>query len=570
MEGLGRADPGVGPGRGARGAPRPGPPEEGGPGSVGGDPSTPAEAMRAASRMAKAGSTSLACFLRAWREREPSRSSQHDCADDRGDAQCGGPREAHRRSRTATSGVGKPKGIFPVAPPKREPVRALMREHVDEAEVEAGVDLVMDALGASCWVACGSTPKVPNRLRAADSPALESVLRMAAEATGRFMNEAKREGHTMEAGRTGPELARALRALEEACRAMGRDYAGAVARGQGKGIKLDPDRLSLPAPEVTGRLNIEGYLSEPLRRAFVDPASLIRHPREELPPSHVGRFTPAWGALLRRLDDAGIIRLAPAEDVQRGPSGEDLRAGIFAVRKDEQSDRTIVNRQRRNAFEERVDGVTGTFPHGSQIAEMTLEEGERLRISADDLPDYYHQLAVSEARALSNVFGPYLSVEQVREHCPRAWAGLAEEPKHRAEESGAVASLWGVVPMGDGNAVSLTQEAHANILSAGGCMRPDDLLVYLRPPPNGDVAEGVMVDDHVVLGRVPRDATRENALAELAALAGADEETVQSAGGDVGVLASWTRAEASEECAVCRPSGRVGSERGRRRRSGAR
>ena len=546
--GLGRAR---GPARigrdgGARSAGRVAPAQER-PQRAAGGPSTPAEAMREASELAGAGSCSLPRFLQTWRGREATRTTQHDRAKDRVDAQCGGPREARRRGRTANlhpGGVGKPKGIFPVAPPRREAVRALMAKRVSAEAVETGVDLVMDALGAACWVACGSTPSVPKHLRAADSPAMESVIAMAVETTGRFMSEAMSAGHALETGRAGPELAQALRALEKACREMGRDYAGAVARGESRGIKLDPDRLSLPQPEVTGRLNIEGYLSEPLRRAYVDPASLVRLPREDLPPSRIGRFTSAWGDLLTRLDGSGILRLAPAEDTYRGPLGEDLRAEVFAVRKDEESDRSILNRQRRNAIEERVDGVTATFPHGSQIAEITLEDNERLRVSADDLPDFYHTLGVSQERALSNVFGPWLSAEQARARCPRAWAALAEEARERAEETDCVASLWGALPMGDGNAVSFSQEAHANILSAGGCMRPEDLLVYLRPPPVGDVAEGLMVDDHVVLGRVPRDAKRGDALAALERLQGADDATVQEAGGDVGVLARSHRAYA--------------------------
>ena len=419
-----------------------------------------------------------------------------------------------------------------------------MAERVSAEAVETGVDLVMDALGAACWVACGSTPSVPRNLRAANSPAMESVIAMAVETTGRFMSEALIAGHTLETGRAGPELAQSLRALEKACSETGRDYAGAVARGERKGIKLDPDRLSLPKPEVTGKLDIRGYLSEPLRRAYVDPASLVRFPREDLPPCRIGRFTSAWGRLLARLDGSGILRLAPAEDTHRGPCGEDLRAEVFAVRKDEETDRSILNRQRRNAVEERVDGVTATFPHGSQIAEITLEEDERLRVSADDLPDFYHTLGVTHAAALCNVFGPWLSAEQAWTSCPRAWAALDEEAREWAEERDCVASLWGALPMGDGNAVSFSQEAHANILSAGGCMRPADLLVYLRPPPLGDVAEGVMVDDHVVLGRVPRDASREDALAALQRLEAADDATVQEAGGDVGVLARSHRAYA--------------------------
>ena len=87
---------------------------------------------------------------------------------------------------------------------------------------------------------------------------------------------------------------------------------------------------------------------------------------------------------------------------------------------------------------------------------------------------------MSYERALTNAFGPWLSAEQARKSCPRAWAALAEEARERAEETDCVASLWGALPMGDGNAISFSQEAHANILSAGGCMRPADLPPVLK------------------------------------------------------------------------------------------
>ena len=234
--------------------------------------------------------------------------------------------------------------------------------------------------------------------------------------------------------------------------------------------------------------------------------------------------------------------MAPAAEVPRGPSGEDLRATVFAVRKDEAQDRSILNRQRRNAVEERVDGVTPTFPHGSQLGEFALRPWEKLRISADDLPDYYHTLAVTSERARTNAFGPSLRSDEAKHLCGRAWAAMEAEDREVAETSDRVATLWGALPMGDGNAVSFSQEGHVNILAAGGCMRPGDLLVYQRPPPLGDVAEGAMVDDHVVVGRVPREARRGDALAELAALREADDATVAEAPGDVGVIARSLRA----------------------------
>jgi len=417
-----------------------------------------------------------------------------------------------------------------------------MRKAVDAEDVRAAVDAVLLALGAACWIACGSTPNVPARLRPATSAALRSVVAMAVATTGRFVREAKEKGHRLETGRAGPELSKELRALETACREMRDDYEGAVAAGARRGIPLDPARLSLPEAGVTGRLDLSPYLSPPLRRAYRKPSSLMRHPKEQLPASFAEKYSPTWGRLLERLDRSEILQLAPGPAVPRGPTGEDLRASVFAVRKDEDSDRSILNRQRRNAVEERVDGVTPTFPHGSLVGEISLREGEKLRVSADDLPDYYHTLAVTAERARTNAFGPTLSVAEAKRHCGRAWTKLSAEDQEWAEAADRVATLWGAVPMGDGNAVSFSQEGHANILSAGGCMRPEDLLVYQRPVPLGPVAEGTMVDDHVVLGKVPRDAKREDALAELAVLESADDEAVDAAEGDVGVLARSLRA----------------------------
>jgi len=168
------------------------------------------------------------------------------------------------------------------------------------------------------------------------------------------------------------------------------DYEGAVGAGERRGIPLDPTRLSLPEAGVTGRLDLSPFLSPPLRRAYREPSSLMRHPKEELPASFAGKYSPTWGLLLERLDESEILQLAPGPAVPRGPTGEDLRASVFAVRKDDDTDRSILNRQRRNAVEERVDGVTATFPHGSLVGEISLRPDEKLRVSADDLPDYYH------------------------------------------------------------------------------------------------------------------------------------------------------------------------------------
>ena len=120
-----------------------------------------------------------------------------------------------------------------------------------------------------------------------------------------------------------------------------------------------------------------------------------------------------------------MLQLAPRSLVPGGPLGEDLRAGVFAVAKDEHEDRSILNRVRRNATEARLDGVTPSFPHGTVFEDIELAADEELRVSADDLPNYYHTCRITRERALTNSFGPVLRPTSVRGLA--AWEALSEE-----------------------------------------------------------------------------------------------------------------------------------------------
>ena len=393
-------------------------------------------------------------------------------------------------------------------------------------------------VGAASWVACGSSPRVPVFLEVPSSPGHLSMLRLTGDAVTRHVEEAVAKKHSVNTGRSGPELRKELERLERACREMGRnEYTAKVSGGRSlKAVKLDPERLALPPAGTAGHFDLAPLLSPALRRGFEEPSTLMRCiPHGAVPRSHPGKWSPTWARLLERLDEAGILQLAPRCEVPAGSWGEDLTAGVFAVAKDEAEDRTILNRSRRNASEVRLDGVTPTFPHGTVFEDVELAEGEELRISADDLPNYYHSCGITRERALTNSFGPVLRPTDVQGLA--AWRKLPEEDREEAIASGELRSLWGVLPMGDGNAVGFAQEAHVNALRKGGAMRDDELVAFRRPLPLGPVLEGVMVDDHVVAAVTPRGASRSAALAQLDGLLREGPEAAAEAGGDVGVLA---------------------------------
>eukprot|EP00972_Heterocapsa_arctica_P027608 4059312-Heterocapsa_arctica.AAC.1 len=53
--------------------------------------------------------------------------------------------------------------------------------------------------------------------------------------------------------------------------------------------------------------------------------------------------------------------------------------------------------------------------------------------------------------------------------------------------------------MGDKNAVDWAQEAHVTLLGAEGSYLPGSRILNGRPFPRGDMAELVVIDDHVAI-----------------------------------------------------------------------
>ena len=159
--------------------------------------------------------------------------------------------------------------------------------------------------------------------------------------------------------------------------------------------------------------------------------------------------TAEWLKLLKVLDDSGILRLASERELPRGFAGESFKCRVFVVAKDDGMLRTILNRVRRNATEESRDGVTPTFPHGSSLAEIILAEGEKVRVSVDDLPDYYNWFWISEERVLTYGFGTAISYEEARKL--RAWAHLSDGQRaeiarspRRCSNMLGVSCRWGI------------------------------------------------------------------------------------------------------------------------------
>ena len=112
---------------------------------------------------------------------------------------------------------------------------------------------------------------------------------------------------------------------------------------------------------------------------------------------------------------AGMLEAEFEHNVPRGPGGESLACGMFAVPKDPEVDRLFTNRIPANSTEQSMQASRDLFPHASCFCELQLSRSEELSISALHLPDFYHTFSVSRARALRNQLGPPRAVTEVEE-----------------------------------------------------------------------------------------------------------------------------------------------------------
>ena len=413
--------------------------------------------------------------------------------------------------------------LFPCARPERwvsDTPPASARRRARWQVHRAAQTIVEWQFGVSSYLACGEPRRPPRGLRAPCTAAHESALGRAREAALTFVRLGLRQAPDLGSGRRGPTLVEQLAALRDeiakAC-ASGAGYVGPgrVARAMGTPVQpLVASRLAMP--ERSGTFDLASFLTPKVRASYEDPERLRDWPPGIAPPVPRCGLLPLsveWLRLLARMDGCGLLDLADVDEVPRGPAGENLAASFFATTKDAAQDRTVVNRVRRNAQEKRLGLVGPVFPHGSSLCEVHLRDGEDLRVSADDLPDFYHTCSISRARALSNAVG-----RPVPLHVAQGWSSWARfverhpEAAARARRRGVVQPLWNALPMGDGNAVDYAQIGHCNVLRAGGALRGEHLIAYRDPWPRGPTAEGVMVDDHVVTQVVPRGSPRTAAL----------------------------------------------------------
>ena len=236
------------------------------------------------------------------------------------------------------------------------------------------------------------------------------------------------------------------------------------------------------------------YLLDPVVASVFDNPDSLRLPEylwPNKPKARVHCSRPELLRLMKIWDAKGSLALFPCSAVR-----EDETVGIFAVPKDEDYDRLILNPTVLNSRMTPYSNFTKKLAPGSLLALLHLEPGQSFRFAADDLSDFYYTFRVSKLRARRNCIGTKIYPSELR--------GLScVEPQHLR---GPCYPALSTLAMGDSHAVEIAQGSHYALLQMeAGCMLESETLEYRKPVPRGDFFELLSIDDHIGVQRIWND-----------------------------------------------------------------
>ena len=231
-----------------------------------------------------------------------------------------------------------------------------------------------------------------------------------------------------------------------------------------------------------------------LKQAFLDP-EVMRMPESMWPANKPAKMNCTRKEILdlaQRWDSLGAVRLLPADQ-----KCWDEAVGIFAVAKDADHDRLIINPQNINGRMCTINDATKTLAPGAMLGLLHLGEHEAFRFSADDLSDFYYTFKVSEARSSRNAFRCIFKPDELR-HL------TCFLPQH--ENCKGLLLCLSTLAMGDNLAVEIAQQSHLNVLKfLCHSMKGSETLRYRHPVPRGSFIELLAIDDHVGIQRIPNN-----------------------------------------------------------------
>ena len=234
------------------------------------------------------------------------------------------------------------------------------------------------------------------------------------------------------------------------------------------------------------------FLEPEAREMYADPLAHACSPHEALadpPRVQVRGKRGEVLQLLKKLDATGRLALFTRDQVRWH-----YRAGLFSLMKNLEVDRLILDSRPANILESPLTAWTQTMGCPLPLLDLVLDPSEVLVASGEDLKDYYYYYQVSSSRACRNAIAYELSYAEAQQF---------EAFSKVAHSKGPFVPALNTMAMGDLNAVEFGQQAHVMLALATG-LRMDDLLTLRGKFPRQDWAVGVVIDDLIVVEKIPR------------------------------------------------------------------
>lgn len=247
-------------------------------------------------------------------------------------------------------------------------------------------------------------------------------------------------------------------------------------------VPLIASRIALPTSLHI--LPVTDVLPPDIAQAYSDPALTPRLFRpasevakldneDQLKPPRVAGSRHEYVKLLARMRAVGMAGLTSTPKCVNG---------VFAVGKDADADRLIIDAQPANRLF--VDSPHVALPNPSHLVQLRIPKGARMSTGKSDFACYYHQLGMP--LWITDYFAlPALTPEEWRSigvNCPD---GVTLYP------------VCLTVPMGWSHAVYLANTAHEHVVYSSGALRREDNLLHLASPALSahTVVHGIIIDD---------------------------------------------------------------------------
>ena len=209
----------------------------------------------------------------------------------------------------------------------------------------------------------------------------------------------------------------------------------------------------------------------------IDQVALLdsEHP---LSPPRIAGTRPEYVELIGRMHALGMVAFTTTPRCING---------VFAVEKDTDSDRLIIDARPANRLF--IDSPTVHLCDPSYLVQLCVPQGTRMVTGKSDLSNFYHHLQ------LPSWLRDYFALLPLTDE---ELSSLGLE----AQRVGGHYPCCTTLPMGFSHAVYLAQQAHLHVLSTCPALRPGDHIIHLSSPvlSSDRVVYGVVIDDFFLFG----------------------------------------------------------------------